>query len=86
MLHFYSYTENLRDMSDVTEEMVDNMIKKLDEMQSLIDICPDGTLSILSRRGLYKYGKGMGVFKRSLDYELEGTLIEWELTLPGRRT
>ena len=57
----------------------------LPQMQGLIDICPDGTLSILSRRGLYKYGKNVGVFKRSLDCGLEGTLVEWELTLPRER-
>ncbi len=54
----------------------------LPQMQDLIDACPDGTLSILSRNGLYKYGKGVGVFKRRLDTALEGTLVEWELTLP----
>ena len=58
----------------------------LPQMQGLIDICPDGTLSILSRRGLYKYGKNIGVYKRALDCEIEGTLIEWELTLPRART
>lgn len=54
----------------------------LPQMQDLIDVCPDGTLSILSRQGLYKYDKELGVHKRRLDLELEGTLVEWKLTLP----
>ena len=54
----------------------------LPQMQDLIDVCPDGTLSILSRQGLYKYDKDIGVYKRRLELELEGTLVEWKLTLP----
>lgn len=54
----------------------------LPQMQDLIDTCPDGTISIISRQGLYKYAKNVGIFKKPLATELEGTLIEWELTLP----
>lgn len=54
----------------------------LPQMQELIDICPDGTISIVSRQGIYKYAKNIGVFKQALAVELEGTLIEWKLTLP----
>ena len=54
----------------------------LPQMRDLIDICPDGTLSVVSRQGLYRYAKGTGVFKCPLKIGLDGTLIEWELTLP----
>jgi anti-sigma regulatory factor (Ser/Thr protein kinase) len=54
----------------------------LPQMQRLIDECRDGTLSILSRNGLYKYGKSLGVHKQMLKTGIEGTLIEWQLTLP----
>ncbi len=54
----------------------------LPQMQSLIDLCDDGSLTIVSRAGLYKYGKNTGVHKRALPTELEGTLIEWHLSLP----
>lgn len=54
----------------------------LPQMQELIDQCSDGTLSIISRNGLYKYSKGIGVHKRSIEIDLEGTLIEWKLALP----
>ncbi|MGZ9809950.1 ATP-binding protein [Pseudoroseicyclus sp. H15] len=57
----------------------------LPQMQELIDLCEDGTLSIISRKGLYKYGKDVGAFKRPLSLDLEGTLIEWEITLPRTR-
>ncbi|MCP3895083.1 MAG: ATP-binding protein, partial [Bacteroides sp.] len=58
----------------------------LPQMQDLIEACPDGTLSILSRQGLYMYGKNVGVYKQRLDLELEGTLVEWKLTLPKGKT
>ncbi len=54
----------------------------LPQMRDLIDQCPDGTLTIMSRRGLYKYAKNVTEHKRKLEVALEGTLIEWELTLP----
>lgn len=54
----------------------------LPQMRELIDLCPEGKLSIISRSGLYVYMKGTGVYKRALTTELEGTLLEWELTLP----
>ncbi|MBY6006721.1 ATP-binding protein [Salipiger bermudensis] len=54
----------------------------LPQMQELIDTCSDGTLSILSRQGLYKYARQLGVHKRLLPTALEGTLIQWELSLP----
>lgn len=58
----------------------------LPQMQELIDSCTDGRLTVISRQGLYRYDKNAGVFKQRLDMALEGTLIEWELTLPyGRR-
>lgn len=54
----------------------------LPQMQSLIDQCKDGSLTIVSRAGLYRYKKGNGVTKRALPLELEGTLVEWHITLP----
>lgn len=56
----------------------------LPQMQDLINRCPGGRLTIVSRAGLYIYGKGTGVHKRALPLDLEGTLIEWHLTLPTR--
>lgn len=54
----------------------------LPQMRELIDLCRDGTLTVVSRAGLYRYSKGTGVSKRPLQTELEGTLVEWELFLP----
>lgn len=54
----------------------------LPQMQSLIDQCDDGSLTIVSRAGLYKYSKGNSVTKRALPLDLEGTLVEWHITLP----
>ena len=54
----------------------------LPQMQSLIDRCEDGSLTIVSRAGLYKYRKGNAVTKRALPLQLEGTLVEWHITLP----
>lgn len=54
----------------------------LPQMQSLIDLCDDGALTIVSRAGLYRYERTTGVHKRALPVELEGTLVEWHLTLP----
>lgn len=54
----------------------------LPQMQALIDLCPGGTLTVVSRAGLYKYDKLAGVSKRALATELEGTLVEWNLLLP----
>lgn len=54
----------------------------LPQMQSLIDRCEDGSLTIVSRAGLYKYRKGNSVTKRALPLQLEGTLVEWHITLP----
>lgn len=56
----------------------------LPQMQDLINRCPDGRLTIVSRSGLYRYEKGIGVHKRPLPLELEGTLVEWHLSLPIR--
>jgi anti-sigma regulatory factor (Ser/Thr protein kinase) len=58
----------------------------LPQMQDLIDLCPDGTLSILSRQGLYRYDKDIGIYKRKLQIALEGTLVEWKLILPKGAT
>jgi len=57
----------------------------LPQMQDLINRCPDGDLTIVSRAGLYQFGKGTGVHKKALPIDLEGTLIEWHLSLPVRK-
>ncbi len=54
----------------------------LPQMRELIDLCQDGTLTVVSRSGLYKYNRESGVTKRALQTDLEGTLVEWELFLP----
>ncbi|GGG60020.1 hypothetical protein GCM10011415_02440 [Salipiger pallidus] len=55
----------------------------LPQMQSLIDLCDDGSISIVSRYGFYRYSKGTGITKSGLSTELEGTLVEWRLSLPA---
>ncbi len=55
----------------------------LPQMQALIDLCDAGTLTVVSRAGLYKYDKASGVTKRALDTEIEGTLVEWNIFLPS---
>lgn len=55
----------------------------LPQMQALIDLCEGGTLTVVSRAGLYRYDKVDGVSKRALPTELEGTLVEWNLILPS---
>lgn len=54
----------------------------LPQMQSLIDLCDDGSLTIVSRGGLYKYSKNIGTHTQALPVDLEGTLVEWHLSLP----
>lgn len=54
----------------------------LPQMQDLLDKCTDGTLTVISRRGLCRYKKGTKVQKIPLETGLEGTLVEWDLQLP----
>jgi hypothetical protein len=58
----------------------------LPQMQELIDQCNGGSLTVLSRSGYYRYNKHSGIEKKFLAVELEGTLIEWHLSLPDRNT
>ncbi|AZB62968.1 hypothetical protein EBL87_04185 [Cereibacter sphaeroides] len=55
----------------------------LPQMQSLVDHCSDGSISIVSRSGLYRYAKGTSTMMRALPVDLEGTLVEWRLSLPA---
>jgi hypothetical protein len=56
----------------------------LPQMRELIDQCKGGSLTIVSRSGLYRYSKHAGIESKLLPVELEGTLIEWHLSLPYR--
>lgn len=57
----------------------------LPQMQSLTNLCEDGYIMVISRAGFYRYDKGTGITKHALPIELEGTLVEWHLSLPRRK-
>lgn len=54
----------------------------LPEMKDLIDICGEGSLSIFSRGGEYRYEFDKSARHISRPYSVGGTLIEWKLRLP----
>lgn len=56
--------------------------KGLPQMIDLIKICGNGSLTILSRGGMYRYDHAAGSTRESRPFSVGGTLIEWELHLP----
>lgn len=56
----------------------------LTDMQDLINVCESGYIMIVSRSGYYRFDRATAVRKQALDGELEGTLVEWHLTLPTK--
>lgn len=61
-----------------------NMVKHgkgLGHIKAFVDSCSSGRLTIVSRFGLYKYEKGMKPLVKTLDVNIGGTLVEWDVTI-----
>lgn len=64
-----------------------NRGKGLPQMQDAIDAAGNGRLFVASRGGQYLYGDGKGVGRKATyRHSIGGTLIEWTIQLPARKS
>lgn len=55
--------------------------KGLGHIKAFVDQCSSGRLTIVSRYGFYMYEKGKKPLVKSLNVNMGGTLVEWDVTI-----
>lgn len=64
-----------------TSTNLDKHGKGLGHIKAFIDQCSSGQLTIISRYGFYMYEKGKKPLVKSLDVNMGGTLVEWDVMI-----